>query len=444
MSIDSALTLSIAAGSTFTRIEVPDVEVTAQARDGTPRSARLGLSPLSLGTSPDCDLVLEDSSVSRQHARLTLTERGLIVRDLESKNGTYVNGVRVIEAHVRPNDTLALANVRITVRPASSTRSMPLAAQARFGQAHGGSVVMRSLFAQLERVATTDEPVLLQGESGTGKEVLAHAIHEASRRAEAPFVVLDCGAVAPTLIESELFGHLKGAFTGANTNRQGLFEQASGGTLFMDEIGELPLELQPRLLRALERSEIRPVGASTYRRVDARIIAATHRNLRGMVAEGKFREDLYYRLAILDARIPPLRERREDIPLLVEHFLSSFSPPRTLADLGPGVLELLKAHHWPGNVRELHNTVTRLVLFPGLGAEAIRAEGRTPSAPHSEMAFMQLPLREARDGVVREFERRYVAAQLERAGGNVTQAARAMGVSRQFLHRLMTRYGVGD
>lgn len=304
----------------------------------------------------------------------------------------------------------------------------------------GRSEVMRALFAKLARAAATHETILLLGESGTGKEILAEAIHAASPRRRGPFVVLDCGAASPSLLEAELFGHVRGAFTGALQDRTGLMEQASGGTLFIDELGELPIDLQPKLLRAMESRRVRRVGASTYRDVDVRIVAATHRDLRARVLEGAFREDLYYRLAVIVARIPPLRERREDIGVLVERFLAAQSPPRRLEELPAGTLALLEAHSWPGNVRELRNTVTRLSVFPELAREAI-----TPplhAAGEVELgAVLGLSLRDAREAIVERFERGYVTAKLAEAGG-VVKAAAAMGVSRQLLHRLMTRYGL--
>jgi transcriptional regulator with PAS, ATPase and Fis domain len=281
----------------------------------------------------------------------------------------------------------------------------------------------------------------LLGESGTGKELLARGIHDASARAGGPFVVFDCTSVAPNLAEAELFGYVKGAFTGAHQSRIGLIEEANGGTLFVDEIGELPLELQPKLLRALEARQIRPVGSAEWRSFDARIVAATHRDLRSRIAARQFREDLYYRLAVVEVHVPPLRDRKEDIPLLVERFLAAQVPPLALTDLPPNAIDLLIAHDWPGNVRELRNTLARLVLFPHLGKDAI-----VPSAGAASETgigpIVHLPLSEARAMVVEQFERDYVQAKLREHGGNVTRAAESMGVSRQLVHRLMERYGI--
>ncbi len=241
---------------------------------------------------------------------------------------------------------------------------------------------MRALFARLERTAATQETILLLGESGTGKELLARGIHDQSSRKDGPFVVFDCSAVAPTLLEAELFGFVKGSFTGAHASRAGLLEQANGGTLFIDEIGELPLELQPKLLRALEARQTRRIGGAGHVQFDARIVAATHRDLAAKIASREFREDLYYRLAVVEVLVPPLRERKVDIPLLVERFLAAHVPPHSLDDLPPNALSMLESHHWPGNVRELRNAAARLVLFPNNVEEAFSRAG----APRSRRA----------------------------------------------------------
>ena len=317
---------------------------------------------------------------------------------------------------------------------------------------------MRTLFAKLERVAASDHTILLLGESGTGKEVLARAIHDHSPKKDGPFIVFDCGSVSPSLVEAELFGNVKGAFTGADKPRAGLIEEANGGTLFIDEIGELPLDLQPKLLRALEARQTRRIGANDWRPFDARIVAATHRNLRARASEGAFREDLYYRLAVVEIHVPALRERKEDIPALVERFLAAHAPPRALTDLPPHALDLLAAHDWPGNVRELRNMVTRLVLFPEGIRELIGPMEKAPrpaaspgeAEPESGPLdaarrlgpLLSLPLQEARELWMEPFERSYVTVKLKEHKGNISHAADAMGVSRQVVHRLLDRYGL--
>ncbi|WP_436616626.1 sigma 54-interacting transcriptional regulator [Sorangium sp. So ce1024] len=507
-------------GATFTltsfdqgrALRLPGVTVTVTLPDRRTLTAPLELRPLLVGAGADCDLVLADPRASRRHCELRMTERGVLLRDLGSKNGTLVRDVRVVEAFLPPGVPATIGSSEIVVGPAGPPSVLPLSADEAFGDAVGRSLTMRALFARLERAAPTDETLLLLGESGTGKEVLARAIHARSRRKDGPFVVVDCGAVAPSLVESELFGHARGAFTGAAAARPGLLEQANGGTLFIDEIGELPLDLQPKLLRAIEGRQIRRLGANEWAPFDARIVAATHRNLRAKAQEGSFRADLYFRLSVVEVHVPALRERKDDIPLLVERFLAAREPPRALADLPSGALALLEAHDWPGNVRELRNTVARLVLFPELLHEVIGAAppapwgasgpepvkpgpagaslaaapsaggapahapasgaspaGATPSrAPASGASpagaspagappsgapaagpadarlrkLLELPLPEAREMVLEELERAYVTEKLRQHGGNISQAADAMGVSRQLVHRLIQRHGL--
>ncbi|MEZ4293629.1 MAG: sigma 54-interacting transcriptional regulator [Polyangiaceae bacterium] len=422
-------------------VDVPAVRVIVKPAKGRSFEVPLGVHPLTVGQSPECEIVLNDSSVSRQHCRISQTPRGISVRDLESKNGTFIGDVRVIEAIVEPSTKILVGDSRLVLKRAGGSASVPLSRGARFGEAVGCGVAMRALFAQLERAAQTDETVLLLGESGTGKELLARALHTESPRRNGPFVVVDCTTLAPTLLEAELFGHARGAFTGAATSRAGLLEQAHGGTLFIDEIGELPLDLQPKLLRALEARQYRPVGGTEWRSFDTRVIAATHRDLKSRVEEGVFRQDLYYRLAVFEMGVPPVRDRREDIPLLVERFLAAMSPPRTLADLPPNAIEVLSSHHWPGNVRELRNMVARIVVFPehldrGVGSAP------PPSGQTDRSRLMRMPLRDARDLVADDFERSYVTARLAEHAGNVTRAAEAMGVSRQFAYKLMEKHGL--
>ncbi len=461
-------------------LRLPAIRVTATLPDRRVVVASLGIRPTLVGTSPDCDLVLSDPRVSRKHCELRITERGVLVRDLGSKNGTLVRGVPIIEAFLPPGVPLTVGSSEVLIEPTGPAAVMPLSTSPSFGEAIGQSIPMRALFAKLERAAPTDETVLLLGESGTGKEVLARAIHAHSRRKAGPFVVVDCGALTPNLIEGELFGHVRGAFTGAAAARTGLLELANGGTIFIDEIGELPIALQPKLLRAIESRQIRRLGASDYQPFDVRVIAATHRNLRARASEGSFREDLYYRLAVVEVHVPALRERKDDIQVLVERFLATRDPPRSLHDLPAHTVSLLQAYDWPGNVRELRNTVARMVLFPELIPELIgpgggagaaepaepsrtkarpppgkseaprpgaasEGEAASPSAPEDADKdrlghLIELPLPEAREVVLEQLERSYVAIKLKQHGGNISRAADAMGVSRQLVHRLIDRY----
>jgi transcriptional regulator with PAS, ATPase and Fis domain len=422
-------------------VEMPSLEVVVTPPKGKDITARLAVAPVVVGSSPECDLVLSDPRVSRRHCDVTLSARGVTVRDLGSKNGTILGDLSIVEAWLPLGRKVVVGGSTLVVRMVGAPSILPLSTSASFGSALGGSLPMRALFARLERAAATAETILLLGESGTGKELLARGIHDGSPRRAGPFVVFDCAAVAPNLVEAELFGFMKGAFTGANQARAGLLEQANGGTLFIDELGELPVDLQPKLLRALEARQVRRLGGTGYVAFDARVVAATHRDLQSRVASGAFREDLYYRLAVVEAIVPPLRERRDDIPLLVERFLAAQSPPRTLADLPPNALDMLKAHHWPGNVRELRNTVARLTLFPDLGEGAIvHAKPRPGDGGLGDLT--RLPLREAREVVLEQFERAYLVARLREHGGNVSRAAEAMGISRQLVYRLMERYGI--
>jgi transcriptional regulator with PAS, ATPase and Fis domain len=423
---------------------LPSLELVATTPAGAATTTALGLDGLVVGSSPDADLVVADPRVSRIHCAITMSEAGLLVRDLSSKNGVFVDGVRVVAAYLAVGSRVRVGDSEITVRVAGAPQEVPLTLSPAFGACLGRSVVMRALFAKLEVAAKTRECILLLVESGTGKELLARGIHAASGRGDRRFVVFDCSAVAPNLIEAELFGAVRGAYTGATADRDGTLAHAEDGTLFLDEIGELPLDLQPKLLRVLESREIRPVGSNKVIPFRARVVAATHRDVRALSASGAFRPDLYYRLAVLEVRVPPLRERREDIDLLVARFLEEMVPPRDPTALPPATLGMLRAHDWPGNVRELRNVVARLAVFPDLAHGALDGVASPPASPGARSlgALLHLPLREARECVRDQFEEAYVRVKLDEAGGNVARAAAAMGVSRQFAHRLVERLGL--
>jgi len=320
--------------------------------------------------------------------------------------------------------------------------------QARFESIVGRTPRMIEIFHLIETVAGTDATVLLLGESGTGKELVARAVHERSSRSSRPFLAVNCAALTETLLESELFGHAKGAFTGAIASRRGVFEEAHGGTLFLDEIGDVPPTTQVRLLRALQEGEIKPVGSSESRKVDVRVVAATNIDLGRAVAEGSFREDLFYRLNVITVELPPLRERREDIPLLAMHFLSRLAARRGIDPpaLSPVVVERLSEHPWPGNVRELENAVERaLVLSRGgpIGEEHLPTDfGRVPATPAQRWAELDRPFSEARRETIERFERTYLTDVLQRAGGKVAEAARLAGIDRSNFRRLLVRYRI--
>jgi DNA-binding NtrC family response regulator len=455
--VGGALTLTMMEEGRAARL--PALRVSVTPPNGPAVTAPLGVRPLVIGTSAECDLTVADPRMSRRHCELRLTARGVALRDLDSKNGVLVGEMPVSEGFLPALVPARLGGSTLVVVPESGATILPLSRHESYGDAVGASLAMRAVFAMLERAAPTDETILLLGESGTGKEVLARAIHANSHRRTGPFAVVDCGALAPTLVESELFGHVAGAATGLTSERTGLLEQANGGTVLIDEIGEMPLDLQPKLLRAIESREVRKVGSNKVRPFDARIVAATHRNLAARARDGSFRADLYFRLSVVEIHVPALRDRKDDIPLLVNRFLAARRPPVTLADLPPTTMALLRSHDWPGNVRELRNTVSRLLLFPEMVAGALAGQsalsGAPPASPSSvppappaesdgggNRALLELPLPEARELVMEQFERRYVTERLARHAGNVSRAAESMGISRQLLHRLIERYGL--
>jgi DNA-binding NtrC family response regulator len=395
-----------------------------------------------VGTHASADLILRDASASRFHCEVTIAGQEVTVRDLGSLNGTVVDGVRVYHASVRSGSTVTVGRTQIQVLLGSEHLEVPLSTKDRFGRAVGRSEAMKRAFATLERAAPGDVTILLEGETGTGKEIVAESIHGESERRDGPFIVVDCGAIPHDLLESELFGHERGAFTGAVSAREGAFEAASGGTLFLDEIGELHPDLQPKLLRALEKREIKRVGSNKVVAVDVRLVAATNRNLRTEVNAKRFRPDLYYRLAVVQVRLPPLRERPEDIPLLVEQIAKSLGADDTLDGVGalfhkPEFLAELAAHSWPGNVRELRNHLERCLA---LAAPAPFDEAPLPAG--AIVVNSRVPLKQAREAWVNAFERRYLEEVLARCDNNVTAAARAAGVERVHMYRLLWRHGL--
>jgi len=388
-----------------------------------------------VGTHPGADLTLSDATVSREHCLLTVRDEGIRVVDRGSTNGTFVDGTRIHDAEIAPGAHLRVGQTTLRVTTSDETLRIELSTRDEFGALKGRSPRMRELFAILERVAPTDATVLLEGESGTGKELAAEGLHDASTRSEEAFVVFDCGAVPHELAEGALFGHVRGAFTGAVADHRGVFEEADGGTIFLDEIGDLPTDLQPKLLRVLEKREIRRVGSDTTHPVDVRVVAATNRSLEAEVNAGRFREDLYYRLAVVKIAMPPLRARTEDLPMLVEHFLRKLTPPGSgPPEISPQILMALSARSWPGNVRELRNVVERAVSLSGFDALMPGRAGpkRAESMPEELLAP---PYSEARE----RFERQYFEAALRRSGGNVSGAAREVGVNRKYIHRLLRR-----
>ncbi len=389
-----------------------------------------------IGQGLACDVRLTDGQVSRRHAALDFTDRGLRLTDLESTNGTSVGGLRVAEAYLVGGETLRMGESAIRIARVLSEKPEFSAARG-FGRMIGESPEMRRLYPLCERLAHSEVPVVIEGETGTGKEVLAEALHASGARAAGPFVVFDCTAIAPSLLESALFGHERGAFTGALAQRLGVFEQAHGGTLFIDEIGELDAVLQPKLLRAIERGEVQRVGSNRWERVDVRIIAATRRDLDREVQAGRFRDDLFFRLAVGRIDLPPLRRRRGDVAVLTQHFWRQIAGAEH--PVPPGLIERLEDYAWPGNVRELQNAIARHVAVGDLpDAETLRPSS-TSSDPIERVLSMDLPLPRARAELVEEFERRYVEGVLDRHDGNVSRAAAASGIALRYFQLLKAR-----
>jgi transcriptional regulator with PAS, ATPase and Fis domain len=405
------------------------------------RELLLGERPAAvIGTDPDADLVLADDSVSWRHAELRADEGGYRLRDLGSTNGVRVGTLQVREALLTGKTALSLGDTQLEFTLADDEVEHELSPRSRFGEVLGAAPVMRSMFALLERAAQSDATVLVEGETGTGKESIAQSIHRASARAGGPFIVVDCGAIPPNLIEAELFGYEKGAFTGASTARAGALEEAAGGTLFLDEVGELPLEMQPRFLRALERRQVKRLGATAYRDVDLRVVAATNRDLAGAVTAGKFRSDLYYRLEVVKVVAPALRHHPEDIPLLARHLVEELRPGVDAgAYLSASVLGALSAYQWPGNVRELRNAIERMLA---LGVLSPLGGGTAPSAsPHGTFSG---DYHSARRDAIEQFEQDYCRALLAEADGVVAHAAERAGISRQMFHRLLRKHGLEE
>jgi DNA-binding NtrC family response regulator len=415
-------------------IEGPDLGAVAEDVGGE----------LSCGTAPGNHLVLTDPAVSRHHCVLAVTARGAHLRDAGSTNGLFLGPHRLESGWIQPGATFQAGKTTLRYEDGEADVEAPLSVSDRFGRAFGRAVAMRRVFALLPRIAASEATVLIEGETGTGKTLLAEAIHQASPRKGGPFIVVDCGAIPPSLIESELFGHEKGAFTGATTARVGAIESADGGTVFFDEIGELPQDLQPRLLRAIEDRTIKRVGGQERSRVDVRVVAATNQDLRAAVNRGSFRSDLYYRLHVVSLRLPPLRERREDIPLLIEKFYEQFAgrpgAPKELVDE-------LATHDWPGNVRELRAAVERAVLLGDPALWRLLREETTGSAPAPAPGAPEelddaLSFRAAKERAMVRWERGYLAELLRRHGNNLSRAARAARMDRTHLRELGRRYNL--
>jgi transcriptional regulator with GAF, ATPase, and Fis domain len=406
-----------------------------------------------IGKAPENDLVLADETVSRVHFEIVRDAKGYLVRDLRSTNGTFLDGAEIKEAYLRAGSVIAVGATELKFTPFEERIEILPSEKEALGEMVGKSPAMREIFGLIERIAPTDATVLVEGETGTGKDMIARTLHQLSPRRDKPFIVVDCGAVAGTLIESELFGHEKGAFTGAVSARQGAFELASGGTVFLDELGELSLDLQPKLLRVLEQRELRRVGGTKTIKVDLRVIAATRKDLRSEVEKGKFREDLFFRLNVVPITAPSLRERREDIPLLIDHMLARLdasSGGAGATQLSDATRAALMAHDWPGNVRELRNVIERALALgadPGMLVAPLGPDHTAPRGVQLRDALEfepGVPFRDTKEKWNELFERRYLTWLLKRADGNISKAARDADMDRKYLHKLMRKYGIGQ
>ncbi|HUJ61945.1 MAG TPA: sigma 54-interacting transcriptional regulator [Kofleriaceae bacterium] len=381
---------------------------------------------LSIGTAEGNDLRLSDPAVSRHHCTLRTHERGLELRDHGSRNGTSIGGTEIVRGFVRSGARLAIGRTTLELCVLDHELEQALGPADRLGPLVGGSPAMRRLYAVIEQCATSAASVLVVGETGTGKELIAEAIHERSSRRGGPFVVVDCSALSPELAGSELFGHERGAFTGAEATRIGAFESADRGTIFLDEIGELPLALQPLLLRVLEARTVRRIGGGETRPIDVRVIAATHRDLRKAVNEKQFRADLFYRINVVRIEVPPLRERAGDIAVLAGHLWRRFRPDGAPP---PALIEQLAAQSWPGNVRELRNAIERAAL---LGWSIERA-----AAQAGPLTYQQ-----AKERAIWQWERGWAEQLMHDHAGNLSRAARATRMGRSHLREIVRRHGI--
>jgi len=401
-----------------------------------------------IGSGPHNDLVLQDSTVSRRHCELQLMSDGYSIRDFGSTNGTLINGVRVTEAFLNQGTQVQLGNTKVVFCPVQQTRMFEFSQKEEFGSLLGKSIPMRRVFHLAERYAPTDATMLVEGETGTGKEVLAEEIHRHSPRKNKPFIIIDCASLAKDIIESELFGHTKGAFTGATSDRTGAFEHADGGTVFLDEIGNLSPELQPKLLRVIEKKEVKRIGMNRLTSINVRIISATNRKLESEVNAGRFREDLYFRLSVVHIELPPLRLRKEDIPMLTMKFLREFHGDKALDHVVnfKKTMDAFANYDWPGNVRELRNLI-EMACYGAPGPVDLSTFLYLNKTKAGENRIGQefgtdRPFKIVKGKVIAEFEKNYIQDILTRNEGNISKASREAGIERAYLQRLIKKHGL--
>ena len=447
-----------------TTLHLRKCRLSREREDGTIEELVFEQEVIRIGAMDDNDLVLADDTVSRYHCRIYQENNAYVLDDLSSTNGSFINNVRIKDAYLKPGCAVTLGKTNLRFNTFDEKVEIRPVEGDQYGEIIGADERMRKLFGILDRIAPTATTVVIEGETGTGKEVVARTIHHKSSRAEQPFVVFDCSAIPQNLIESELFGHEKGSFTGAIMARQGVFEMANGGTIFLDELGELSLELQPKLLRVLETREVRRVGGHRSLKVDVRIIAATNRKLEEEVRAGRFREDLFYRLSVVRLFLPPLRDRKNDLPLLIRHFLRTGSYNRDpsgiqrLTTVSPDATEALAAHDWPGNIRELLNVIERACSFAEgdsiqlsdlptqlLGSGHVQRlnalKPRLLQESDGDVANLGT-FKNAKEQWIASFERDYILKLLTQASFNISHAARAAEIDRKYFRKLMKKYNI--
>lgn len=433
----------LAAARSATRLNPSSAKAFIATGPDKGRSVSIGSAPILFGSDVDADLVCVDRSVSRRHATLFRQGDVVIIEDLGSTNGTYYKDVRVGQVHLPLGQSIRFGKVFVKILPEEELVKTRPHEKDRLGGLIGSDTRMREIFTLIEEVGPSDVTVVIEGETGTGKELVAKAIHDFSKRKKSDFVVFDCSNQPRELIESALFGHVKGAFTGATNQRMGAFSRANQGTIFLDELGEFGKDLQPKLLRVLESREVQKVGSDGYDAVDVRIIAATNRNLKAEVQAERFREDLYYRLAVIKIVLPALRERLSDIPLLVEHFLAQQESPCVV---DPGCFESLKNYTWPGNVRELKNLVDRASALnrgkSGIDLSAYLSDRDEVASTKNLKISEFVSFKEAKGKVVADFESQYIETLLRQHKNNISMAAREAGIDRKHFKELMRKHGI--